>query len=618
MVFEEKNNSKQTTTKPFTIDKVMNNNELQQKISSEYIKEFFEELEKKPDINKEEIAKLKIRLCKKHHIKKIPTDIEISIIAPDDLSEKWRLTLQTKPNRSLSGVTPVAIMTSPHPCPHGKCTMCPGGLSSPWGDKPQSYTGAEPATMRGERANWDAYLQVFNRLEQYIVTGHVIDKVDLIVMGGTFTARDKKYQNSFIAYALKAMNDFSELFFDKDNNLLIDKFKEFFELPGNIHTSERTIRIQQKILKIKNKNLPPEENRSVDFKDELLVEQKRNEKTVVRCIGLTIETRPDWGFEREGNNMLEQGCTRVELGIQSVFDDALESVKRGHSVSDNKKSIRILKDLGFKLNFHMMLGLPVINGVSELPDRNKSDSEGLKKLFTDPDFRPDMIKLYPLMVMPGTYLAMQYEKGEFTPMSTEEAVEVISEFLPTVPNYCRVMRVQRDIPTSRTIAGVDKTNLRQFIDRALEKKGLEANDIRARESRRKKIVNEPRYELNVLEYEASGGREFFISIDDVANNAIIGFCRLRFPSQELRSEITPSSALIRELHVYGPSTRIGFDDEKSTQHKGFGKQLLKKAEDICIAHKKNKLLVISGIGVREYYRNLGYVSDGPYVSKRLI
>ncbi len=615
---------KQTMKQGFVITEVKQ--EKTNYLSQDYLEEFYKTLEEKPSMNKNDIAKEKIRLCKKHHIKKIPTDIEILLHSSQELAKKFRHQLQTKPNRSLSGVTPVAIMTSPHPCPHGKCTMCPGGISSPWGDQPQSYTGAEPATMRGERAGWDPYLQVFNRLEQYIVTGHVIDKIDLIIMGGTFTARDENYQNKFITYTFKALNDFSEEFFNKEGEVLFQKFKDFFELPGNIHTKERIERIQQKILKLKYAKINPtttEHNHyprtlsNEELKKRLREEQKRNETTIARCIGMTIETRPDWGFEKEGNIMLEQGCTRIELGIQSVYDDALESIKRGHTVADNKKSIRILKDLGFKLNFHMMLGLPIINGVSQLPERNKADLEGLLELFKDPDFKPDMLKLYPLMVMPGTLLNLDYEKGKFTPMTTEDAVEIISEFLTQIPPYCRIMRVQRDIPTYRIVAGVDKTNLRQFINRRLEEKGKKATDIRAREAGRKEIKKQPEYKLNVYEYDASQGKEFFINIDDEANDALVGFCRLRFPSQQLRSEITKTTAIIRELHVYGSSTKIGGEDEHSTQHRGFGKQLVQKAEEIAKQHEYDKVIVISGVGVREYYRHLGYEDDGPYVSKKL-
>lgn len=571
----------------------------------EYVEAFFKELDNHPEYTKEQISKLKVRLCKEYSVKKIPTDIQLLLQAPSALARKYKKRLQTKPSRSLSGVAPVAIMSKPSKCPHGKCTMCPGGFDSPWGDKPQSYTGGEPATMRAERANYDSYLQVFNRLEQYMVTGHQADKIDLIIMGGTFPYQNKDYQDEFILYALKAMNDFSELFFSK-GEFLLETFKTFFELPADIQKEGRKEHIQEKILKHKKIST-------------LQDEQLRNESATIRCIGLTIETRPDWGYAQQGNTMLKQGATRVELGIQSVDDRALQAINRGHSVADNKKSIQELKDLGFKLNFHMMLGLPTGNADQGTKNRFslQQELENLMQLFEDEDYRPDMLKLYPLMVMPGTLLAQDYRQGKFIPITTSESAQVIAQFLSQVPEYVRVMRVQRDIPTYRILDGVDKTNLRQYVDALMQKKGLHSNDIRARESGRNKPSTKPSLSITVTQYTASKGKEFFIAMQDLAQNTIAGFCRLRFPSQQLRKEITPTTALIRELHVYGASVSLGSEDSTSSQHKGFGKQLLKKAEEIAKEHGYDHLLVISGIGVKEYYRKLGYTNEGPYVGKKL-
>lgn len=554
-----------------------------------------ENLDTMSNVSKEDLAKLKISLCKEHQIKKIPTDIEVLLSLPNDLLERFRKILQTKPNSSLSGVAPLALMTSPAPCPHGKCTMCPGGIDSPWGDMPQSYTGAEPATMRGVRANFDPYIQIFNRLEQYLVTGHSPDKVDVIVMGGTFPARTIEYQEDFITNVFKALNDFSDLFLP-NNNFDMDTFKEFFELPGDFGTDERKERIHKKILDLKGSS-------SLD------IEKKRNETASTRCIGLTIETKPDWGFLDHGNAMLDQGCTRVELGIQSVYDAPLKEIHRGHDVADNKKSVQILRDLGFKLNFHMMLGLPGIN--------REEDIKGIRTLFTDSSFRPDMIKIYPCMVMPGTGLEVQFNEGKFTPIVTEQAADIISEIMGDIPTYCRLMRVQRDIPTYRTTAGVSRTNLRQYVDKMMLEKNIVSRDIRARESGRKKPIKEIDVKLVVEEFEASGGKEFFISFEDVNNDILYGFCRLRFPGQQLRSEFTKTTAIIRELHVYGSAIGLGDDDTASSQHKGYGKKLLLKAEQIAKENGYDKMLVISGVGVREYYKKAGYVLQGPYMSKSL-
>ncbi len=529
----------------------------------------------------------KIELCRKYGLKKIPTNIQILLNVPKE--DQKQVSLLTKPVRTISGIASVAVMTAPLACPHGKCTFCPGGPKSYYGDVPQSYTGKEPATMRGIRNNYDSYLQVFNRLEQYVAGGHVPDKVEIIVMGGTFLSYDLNYQEDFIKFCFKAMNDFGQTFFLK-GELDLDKYKDFFELPGDFTSEERSKSVKNKILSLR-------ENCSLEE------EQLKNETSKIRCVGLTIETKPDWGKLDEGNRMLRFGCTRVELGIQSVYDKQLKITNRGHDIKDSIESIRILKDLGFKINAHYMPGLPEMN--------YKDDLEGMKQLFSNPDYCPDMLKIYPCMVAPGTPLYEQYKKGNFTPLSTEDAAKLISEFKPFIPTYCRVQRVLRDVPTKQWAAGVGLTNFRQLIH---EKYKPKCRCIRCREPMKKQI-NYDKVELLVQEYDASKGKEFFISFEDVENDLILGFCRLRFPSQSLRDEITKDSAIIRELHVYGTATALG--SEGNIQHKGFGKKLVEKAEEISKLNNKNKMLVISGIGVREYYKKLGYKKEQVYMSKKL-
>ncbi len=535
---------------------------------------------------------LKRDIAKKYKLPRIPTNIQILLSLPEDKISEYKNVLLTKPTRTISGVSPVAIMTKPDRCPHGKCTFCVGGMNSPWGDVPQSYTGHEPATMRGIRNDYDAYLQVFNRLQQYALLGQSFDKIEIIVMGGTFTATSSEYQEEFIYGSFKAMNDFSTMFFDKDGFDFV-KFKHFFELPGELHDKGREKRIQTKLLEIKE---------STDTT--LEEEQLRNETANVRCVALCIETKPDWGYLEHGNEMLRQGCTRVELGIQSVYDDVLKHVHRGHDSADSKRSIQILRDLGFKINFHYMPGLPLTDYAR--------DMAGMRQLFTDEGYKPDMIKLYPCMVGPGTALYYQWKKGEFEPISTEEAAKRVSEFYTFCPEYCRIQRVQRDVPTKYWEAGVDRTNLRQFTD---EKYDVAPRDIRAREPKGKKVQWDA-VEIIVTEYNASGGKEFFISAEDTENDVLIGFCRLRFPKEFLRPEITAGSALLRELHVYGTATAIG--DEGVVQHKGWGTRLMQKAEEIAVSRGKDKMVVISGVGVKEYYRQkLGYKKEGYYMVKGL-
>ncbi|NQU79457.1 tRNA uridine(34) 5-carboxymethylaminomethyl modification radical SAM/GNAT enzyme Elp3 [Candidatus Woesearchaeota archaeon] len=559
--------------------------------------EFFSEIVQtiiQQKLSKSQATKLKLKLCSKHKLKRVPTDIEIMLRAEEQNIPSLKRVLQTKPTRSISGVAVVAIMCKPHKCPHGRCTVCPGGLDSEFGDVPQSYTGKEPATMRALRHDFDPYLQVFNRLEQYIVTGHMPDKIELIIMGGTFPSMDKRYQTGFVKYALKAMNDFSSMFFRK-NNLNLQKFKEFFELPGPVGDEKRIDSITRRLKKVKLSD------------SSLAHEQKRNESSNIKCVGMTVETRPDYGRTSNGIFALSLGATRVELGVESVFDDVLDKIDRGHDVQEIIDSSRELRDLGFKLNFHYMLGLP---GSSE-----KKDIEGFKILFENPDFRPDMLKIYPCMVLKGTKLYDDWKRGSFKPLTTERAAEMIAEFKRTVPKYVRIMRIQRDIPTYQTEAGVDRTNLRQIVGNMCVQKGIRCRCIRCREIGRAKKIG--KISMTVKKYPAAHGTEFFISAEDVKNDVIIGFCRMRFPSQQLVKEITSSSALIRELHVYGEAAAVGEQSSRKSQHKGYGQELLRKAEHIAKEHNKDKILIISGIGVRKYYRKLGYKKQGHYMVKHI-
>ncbi|MEK6905835.1 MAG: radical SAM protein, partial [Nanoarchaeota archaeon] len=318
--------------------------------------------------DQDSLNNIKQNIAKKHHLPKTPTNIEILVSLPKEKIAEFKKILISKPTRTISGVSPVAIMTAPSRCPHGKCTFCGGGIGSPWGDVPQSYTGHEPATMRGIRNNYDSYLQVFNRLQQYVLMGHCFDKIEIIIMGGTFTATEKEYQEEFVYDLFKAMNDFSDLFFDVKGEFDFLKFKEYFELPGDMYDREREHKIKSKLLEMKQQN-------KTSAKTTLEEEQLRNETSHIRCVALCIETKPDWGYLEQGNEMLRQGCTRVELGIQSVYDDVLKFVHRGHTAADSKRSIQILRDLGFKINFHYMPGLPLTD--------YERDMTGMRQLFTD-------------------------------------------------------------------------------------------------------------------------------------------------------------------------------------------------------------------------------------------
>lgn len=572
-------------------------------LPKEFKKEIEEFILKNKNLTKTKLNQKKMKLCGKYKLKKIPTDIEISLSLSDKFTQKYSLI--TKPSRASSGVSVVAVMTKPHKCPHGKCMYCPGGVDSFFGDMPQSYTGVEPATRRAIRNDFDPYIQVFNRLEQYVVLGHVPEKIELIIMGGTFPSLPFDYQNEFVCGCFKAMNDFSKLFFDNEGNIKLEKFKKFFELPGDVNDPRRIESVKSKV-----------KERYLKSTTNLEKQQKRNEKSKVKCVGMTIETRPDYGFLEHGNQMLKLGCTRVELGIQTTYDDILKIVERGHTIKDSIKSISELRDLGFKLNFHIMLGLP---GSDE-----KKDIKIFKELFSNSNFKPDMLKIYPTQVIKGTKIYDLWKKGKYEPTDYKKAAKIVAEGFKFIPPYVRVMRIQRDIPSNIIEAGVLKTNLRQYVDEIIKKQKTKVNEIRAREighlSQKNKNKNDLENNMSntiidVLEYEANEGKEFFISCINKQTKTIYGFCRMRFVPRELRKEITKNTAMIRELHVYGDTAKIG--EKGEVQHRGIGKKLMKKAEEIAVKNKKTKIVVISGIGVREYYKKLGYKLEGVYMSKML-
>ena len=653
--------------------------------------EILEELKKKDVKTQHQLNQVKLKVLNKHksngRISQIPKNADIYFAGSEEDRKRFKELLSLKPVRTLSGVAPIALMSEPYPCPHtmkgiGPCSYCPGGTGSPFGDVPQSYTGKEPSTRRSIRNNYDPYLIVFNRLEHYVAMGKVPDKAEIIIQGGTFTFFPKLYQEYFVKYALKAMNDFSRLFFDENWNIDMVKFKKFFELPRVMSKEEnRTTKVQQKLMHIKHMDLSNAETisniKKLFFNDNLnefyfneksnnalgkkitndeneitmsaqntslnLIEiqnnaninaiknvqhkikaenitplslqqiQKENETSFIRCVGLTIETKSDFGKLYHGNLMLELGCTRVEIGIQSIYDEVLHATNRGNTVQDNIESIRILKDLGFKINVHYMPGLPLTT--------KEMDLKGLKELFDNPDYKPDMMKIYPCMVMDGTKLYDDWKSGKFSPLTTKEAAEIIAEAKRYFPKWVRIMRVQRDIPTYVTAGGVDKTNLRQYVEIVCKEQNIKCKCIRCREIgfhlKQNKGIDFNNIQTTITEYEASHGKEFFIAAEDLENDVLFGFARLRFPSQFLREEITEKSALIRELHVFSSAIQIGKKSDDSFQHRGIGKSLLAKAEEIAKQQGKEKIVVISGIGAREYFRKLGYGLEGPYMAKIL-
>jgi len=547
---------------------------------------FFVEVEEavKQGVSKDALAKLKQKLSRKYGLSQIPSNSEVFL--------RTGIQLKTKPVRTISGVAPLALMTAPFACPHGKCVYCPGGPNSAFGDVPQSYTGHEPSTMRGIRNFYDPYLIVFNRLEQLVATGHLPEKTEVIVQGGTFPALPWKYQEEFITFALKSMSDFGEAFFTP--KLDIKKFVSFFELPGKVGDPIRTKKVHAKELAMKGSTT-------------LDKEQLRNETAKIRCVALCVETKPDWCFESHIDGMLKLGTTRVEIGVQCLRDDVMKLTHRGHDLKDAVKATKLMRNSLLKIGYHMMPGLP---GMTK-----EMDVQDYKELFANPDFKPDAIKIYPTTVLKGTGLYGMWKAGKYTPLTAEEAADIIVEAKKHVPKWCRIMRVQRDIPSTVIDAGPNMTNMRQLVDKKMKERGLKCQCIRCREPRNREI-DWSAVKLLREDYDANGGKEVFLSFEDTKNDILLGFCRLRIVPESHRSEIPQNTAGIRELHVYGQAVPLG--EVGYVQHRGLGKQLMAEAERIAKEEFNcNKMLVISGIGAREYYYKLGYQKVGPYVGKQL-
>ena len=522
--------------------------------------------------NEDQLNKAKKNVSKHYHLASLPRNGDIIVQGTPEEQTIVKEFLRRKPVRTISGVAVIAVMTSPAPCPHGVCLPCPGGPNSNF-KSPQSYMGKEPAAMRAIQHDFDPYAQVRSRLSQLKEIGHDIEKVELIVMGGTFSARCLDYQEWFIKRCLEAMNDFTG--------------KEWRESAWRIGKSLPYIPLEEV--------------------------QKANEKTEIRNVGITFETRPDWAGERHVDEFLRLGGTKVELGVQSVYDFVLTRMQRGHGVAEIVRANHILRDSAFKVGFHMMPHLPGAD--------SKLDLKGFKKLFEDPRFMPDYLKIYPTLVTEGTPLYRLWEAGKYEALSDEEASELVADIKAVLPKWVRLQRIQRDIPAHQIFAGVRKSNLRQLAEEKLREKGGKCRCIRCREvghaSLKGREINENEIELTVETYEACGGTEYFIAFEDLAADVLIGFTRLRFPAAPHRPELQ-DAALIRELHIYGSIVPVGKGaKQKEWQHRGYGKELLEYAEKIAHEEGYRKLAVISGIGAREYYRKFGYALDNVYMSKVL-
>jgi elongator complex protein 3 len=523
------------------------------------------------EIDRDDVESAKLEVCGKHSADRVPKNAELINYATEQGYDREAVAriLRRKPVRTASGVSPVAVMTSPKACPHGKCLYCPGGPASEFSSA-QSYTGHEPAAARGEQNDYDPYGQVRLRLEQLRHIGHPVDKAELILMGGTMTARSADYQEWFVRRCLEAMNDYE---------------------PTGVPE--------------------PAEGRSFaeddpDFRY-LADVIRENETAAVRNVATTFETKPDWCGREQVDRMLRLGGTKVEVGVQTTYERINREMHRGHGTQASRDATRRLRDAGFKVGYHMMPGQP---GMSEAMAR-----EDFRRIFERPEWRPDYLKIYPTLVVRGTRVYDQWKRGEFEPLSSETAAELVARIKKDIPKWVRLQRVQRDIPADFIDAGVQKSNLRQLARERMDEYGWTCDCIRCREVGMNDAVPES-VELDVTTYEAGGGTEQFLSFEGTGG-LLVGFCRLRFPGDPHRRELR-DAAVVRELHVYGDEVALAGDGGEGYQHRGYGQRLMAAAERRAREAGYRKLAVIAGIGAREYYREkLDYYQDGPYVSKRL-
>ncbi|MGC9209012.1 MAG: tRNA uridine(34) 5-carboxymethylaminomethyl modification radical SAM/GNAT enzyme Elp3 [Nitrososphaeria archaeon] len=493
--------------------------------------------------------RIKVEVARKYRLARVPRNsdvIEYARLMGVDVG------LVVKPSRAISGVTVIAVMSKPFPCPpQAQCIYCPGGVDV---GTPKSYTGFEPASARGKELNYDPFMQVHHRLEHLERLGHPTSKNEIIIMGGTFLSFPEDYQEWFVKNIYDALN-------------------------GRISTT-----LEEAIL--------------------------TNEKAAHRCVGLTIETRPDYCREKHVDMMLRYGGTRVEIGVQTLDDLLLKKTHRGHTVRDVEDAFRIAKDAGFKIVAHMMPGYP---GSSR-----EKDLESFRRLFYDERFRPDMVKIYPTLVVGGTLLARMYDKGLYRPLTNEEAAELIADVLEMTPPWVRIMRIQRDIPAFKIIAGPTAGNLRELAMQILRDRGKKCWEIRCREVGHRRIGEDRMRDFRLVTrtYDASEGREYFLSYEDEEGN-LAGYLRLRVPSEKAHRPEVKGATIVRELKVVGRVVPV-HSDGPGWQHRGLGRSLMAEAERITKEDLGlDKIVVISGVGVREYYMKLGYERDGPYVSKRL-
>jgi len=461
--------------------------------------------------------------------------------------------IRMKPIRTLSGVTTITVLTKPSPCP-GVCIFCPTESNMP-----QSYLSDEPGARRGVENEFDPYRQVASRLKALHEVGHPTDKVELLILGGSWTAYPRSYREWFIRRCFEALNT---------ENPLDDQ--------GEIRLEDV---------------------------------QTRNESSQHRNVGLVVETRPDLISRQELIFNRRLGVTKFQIGIQSLDDDILERNKRGHTSEKARQAVDLLRAAGFKVVAHWMPNL--------LGATLESDRADFAKLWIEGSIQPDELKIYPCQLLQNTELYHYWQKGEYQPYSEEQLIDLLADIKPTVPRYCRINRVIRDIPSTNVVAGNRNTSLRQDVARELERRGKRCNCIRCREIRGS-TLQKANLELHDLVYQTGVSEEHFLAYD-TEDNRLAGFLRLSLPYENNVLEIPDleDAAIIREVHVYGQSLEVGTEQAGAAQHAGIGKNLIQKAEEIARGQGYNRLAVIAAVGTRQYYAMRGFGMGELYMVKPL-
>ncbi|CAG9326756.1 unnamed protein product [Blepharisma stoltei] len=531
------------------------------KAIAEIIKILIKSYEDKKPVN---LTKLNKEVSAKYSLAKIPKLVDIISGIPDDYKAILTPLVKAKPVRTASGIAVVAVMSKPHRCPHiattgNICVYCPGGPDSDFEYSTQSYTGYEPTSMRAIRARYNPYIQTKDRIEQLQKLGHDVDKVEFVVMGGTFMSLAKEYRDYFIRNLHDALSG---------------------------HTSQN---VQEAMF--------------------------YGEQGYNKCVGMTIETRPDYCLQPHLNDLLSYGCTRLEIGVQSVYEDIARDTNRGHTVEAVKKCFVLSKDTGYKIVTHIMPDLPNMG--------YERDIESFKELFENPEFRPDGLKLYPTLVIRGTGLYELWKANKYKNYHPDQLVDIVAKILALAPPWVRVYRVQRDIPMPLVTSGVDYGNLRELALNRMKELKLACRDVRTREVGMQEVHNKIRpeeIELVRRDYTASGSWETFLAYEDPRQDILVGLLRLRkLGSATFRKELLGKCSMVRELHVYGSVVPVHSRNPTKFQHQGFGTMLMEEAERIAREeHGSEKIAVIAGVGVRHYYRKLGYRLEGAYMVKDLI